>query len=622
MNGISNPALYLITFMVALCSLVYELLIAQTISFFASNSVIWYSLTIGLYLVSLGAGAYCADRFIGKNNLIASFIKLEILLSLIGGMVVLIIHYAQMLMVFGWVRNWEMMALAVFYLSALGCVLSVGFLTGIELPLLIKLGEKSNAKNVMNRVLSADYFGSLAGGLIFPLYFFPRFQLISIGWMVALMNLGSAFMVLIIFQKEHMRKLWLFGMSVTLIFMLCLWYGKNIQQYFLNKFYYYDFSVDNLKSLLMPTQVDLTAKRENSTYQKIDLVQLPVEEPLNLLVRAYSTKLNQPADFPQGWALFMDGYFQLWADFEELYHEYFAHMPIQLNGNVPENVLVLGAGDGCLLRELVKYPTIKHIKLVEIDPKVIELAKHNHVLKTINQNAFEDPRVEVITTDAYHYVKNSKEQFDAVYMDFPAPKDYNLSKIFSLEFYTFVYRRLADHGFAVMDAPRMRFSADKNFQMEGLSPETFIYLQTLTEAGFHQIWRYSSKLETDNGEAQKIFSKLIGDHDQLIVHEKDARGEYARTVTGKKAIAERMIEDFTGDYKEEFLMISKVPKTVERQFKDYNINLHVLNQKRFELSLAGMADEKLQSVDQRYVNSIMRPTLPRIDDWWQVKIPH
>ncbi len=622
MNGISNPALYVITFIVALCSLVYELLIAQTISFFASNSVIWYSLTIGLYLVSMGAGAYCADRFVGKNNLIASFIKLEILLSLIGGMVVLIIHYAQMMMVFCWVRNWEIVGLAVFYLSALGCILSVGFLTGIELPLLIKLGEKSNGKNVMNRVLSADYFGSLAGGLIFPLYFFPRFELISIGWLVALMNLGLAFVVLIILRKENGRKLWLSGMSVAFIFMVCLFSGKNIQQYFLNKFYYYESSVGNFASLLMPNKIDLTAKRENSAYQKIDLVQLPAEEPLNLLVRAYSTKLIQSTDFPQGWTLFMDGYFQLWADFEELYHEYFAHMPIQLNGQVPNNVLVLGAGDGCLLRELVKYPTIKHITLVEIDPKMIALAKHNPVLKTINQSAFEDPRVDVITMDAYHYVKDSKEQFDAIYMDFPAPKDYNLSKIFSLEFYTFINRRLADNGFAVMDAPRMRFIADPNSQREDVSWETFIYLQTLTEAGFHQIRRYSSKLETDNLEARKIFLKLVGDNNELIVHEKDARGEYTRTVTGKEAIAERMIEDFTGDYKEEFFMISRAPKTVERQFKDYNIHLHVLNQKRFELSLAGMTVEELPSADRRYVNSITRPTLPRIDDWWQVKIPH
>lgn len=622
MNSISNPALYVITFMVALCSLVYELLIAQTISFFASNSVIWYSLTIGLYLVSLGAGAYCTDRFVGKNNLIASFIKLEILLSLIGGMVVMIIHYAQMLMVFCWVRNWEMIGLAMFYFSALGCILSVGFLTGIELPLLIKLGEKANGKNVMNRVLSADYFGSLAGGLMFPLYFFPRFELISIGWLVALINLGLAFMVLFMFHKENARKLWLSGMSVAFIFMVCLFNGKNIHQYFLNKFYYYESSVGNRTSLVMPNKIDLAAKREHSAYQKIDLVQLPAEEPLNLLVRAYSTKLIQLPDFPQGWTLFMDGYFQLWADFEELYHEYFAHMPIQLNGNLPNNVLILGAGDGCLLRELVKYPAIQHIKLVEIDPKVIALAKHNPVLKKINQAAFEDPRVDVITMDAYHYVKDSKEQFDAIYMDFPAPKDYNLSKIFSLEFYTFIYQRLADNGFAVMDAPRMRFIADQNSHSEDLSPETFIYMQTLAEAGFHQILRYSSKLETDNAEAQKIFLKLVGDNNELIVHEKDARGAYARTVTGKEAVAERLIEDFTGDYKEEFLMISKMPKPVERQFKDYNITFHVLTPKRFELSLADMTIEDLPFAHQRYVNSIMRPTLPRIDDWWQVKIPH
>ena len=79
-----------------MCSLVYELLIAQTISFFSSNTVVWYSLTIGLYLVSMGLGAFKFDQWVGKKDLIPSLIYLEIILSLIGGIVVVLIHLAQM----------------------------------------------------------------------------------------------------------------------------------------------------------------------------------------------------------------------------------------------------------------------------------------------------------------------------------------------------------------------------------------------------------------------------------------------------------------------------------------------------------------------------------------------
>jgi spermidine synthase len=616
--NLSRRNLYAITFITAMCTLIYELLIAQSISFFSSNSVVWYSLTIGLYLVSMGAGAFKAEKLADSKHLIPALIKLEIILSLIGGMVVLFIYFSQMMMTFLWVRGLAFVGVSCFYLVALVCILAVGFLTGLELPLLIQIGEKDSNKPILNRILSADYFGSLAGGLAFPILLFPHFELINIGWMIAIINLLIAVVLLVMTEKYH-RSFWKWILPVSAIFIAFLSCSKPINQYFLDKFYYYEDSVNNVSSLVRPVNNHLKAQREQSAYQKIDLVQLPLQEPLNSLVPAFSKKFSNQPNFPRSWTLFMDGYFQLWADFEELYHEYFVHMPIQLNGHVPENVLVLGAGDGCLLRELIKYPEIKKITLVEIDPHIVQLARKNDVLKRINQNSFSDPRVNVVITDAFHYVRNSNEQFDAVFLDFPAPKDYNLSKIFSREFYSFIYKRLNSDGFAVLDAPRMKFIGEGQKQV---SPETLIYQETLFQAGFPQLIRFASYLETDNEEAQNIFLQMVGDNNQLIVHEKDINGEQVSTIVGKEAIAEKMTEDFVNDYREEFLMVRKTEKKIEKDYLERGLTLNVFNQKRFNLSVDHLTIETSHSEHPELVNSIMRPTLPRMDELWQVKMPY
>ncbi len=563
-------------------------------------------------------GGGCFESGKVQSNLIPTLIKLEILLSLIGGMVVILIYFSQMMMTFCWMRGLAFLGVGFFYLVALVCILAVGFLTGLELPILIQIGEKNSSKPILNRVLSADYFGSLAGGLAFPIFLFPHFELINIGWIVAMANLCVAGFLLITSEKDN-QSLWQKIVPVSTIFVIFLLCAKPINQYFLDKFYYYEESANDIGAFIRPVHNDLSAQRVKSAYQKIDLVQLPLQEPLNSLIPTFSQKFSAQPGFPRSWTLFMDGYFQLWADFEELYHEYFVHMPIQLNGRVPENVLVLGAGDGCLLRELIKYPDVKKITLVEIDPHIVQLARNNDVLKKINQNSFSDPRVHVVIADAFHYVRNSKEEFDAVFLDFPAPKDYNLSKIFSREFYTFVYKRLKSDGFAVLDAPRMKFIGEGQSQ---ISPETFIYQETLFQAGFPQIVRFASYLENDNEEAGKIFLQMVGDNNQLIVHEKDIHDEQVKTIVGKEAIAQRMMDDFVSDYREEFFMVRKTEKDIEKVYSDNGLVLNVFNEKRFHLSFDHLMIETQPADHSELVNSIMRPTLPRMDELWQVKMPY
>ena len=85
---------------------------------------------------------------------------------------------------------------------------------------------------------------------------------------------------------------------------------------------------------------------------------------------------------------------QVGSSYEELYHEWFAHLPIMLRGAVPRDVLVLGAGDGMLIRELVKHEEVRRILHVDLDRALVELARTDPILAALNRNALDDPRVE------------------------------------------------------------------------------------------------------------------------------------------------------------------------------------------------------------------------------------
>jgi spermidine synthase len=150
--------------------------------------------------------------------------------------------------------------------------------------------------------------------------------------------------------------------------------------------------------------------------------------------------------------LYLDGHFQFSTLNEKFYHEGMAHVPIEVTRQVPKNVLVLGAGDGNLLRELVKYKDIQHITHVELDPVMVVLAKQP-LLTDINQHSMSDPRIDLHIEDAFYYLRNNEQMFDAIYIDFPYPFTADIARLYSVEFFQSLVNHLALDGFAVMDMP-------------------------------------------------------------------------------------------------------------------------------------------------------------------------
>ncbi len=117
-----------------------------------------------------------------------------------------------------------------------------------------------------------------------------------------------------------------------------------------------------------------------------------------------------------GKILFLDSILQITENDEAIYHEMMIHPAIASIRGKPKNALILGGGDGCALREILKHDSIKKAILVDIDEKVINICKE--YFSDINHCSLENDKVEVRICDAIKYVKEAeKKQFDLVIID-------------------------------------------------------------------------------------------------------------------------------------------------------------------------------------------------------------
>ncbi len=119
-----------------------------------------------------------------------------------------------------------------------------------------------------------------------------------------------------------------------------------------------------------------------------------------------------------GRVMMLDGVVQLTDKDEFIYHEMMAHTPILAHGDA-RRALIIGGGDGGVLREVLRHESIERAVLCEIDRDVVELSlKH---LPNISQGAFDDPRVELVIADGVKYVAETDERFDCIIVDSTEP---------------------------------------------------------------------------------------------------------------------------------------------------------------------------------------------------------
>lgn len=176
-----------------------------------------------------------------------------------------------------------------------------------------------------------------------------------------------------------------------------------------------------------------------------------------------------------GKVLILDEIIQLTEADEKYYHEPFAHIPLLTHPH-PKNILIIGGGDGGILREVVKHKVVS-IDLVDIDGEVIKFTRRH--MPDFARGAWEDPRLKIHVEDGAKFVKDDKKKFDVIIIDSSDPIG-PAKSLFQADFYSNCKKCLSSEGIIMRQTGSpflQRSELPSNFrQMKKLFPEVQIFL--------------------------------------------------------------------------------------------------------------------------------------------------
>ena len=425
-------------FVIATCGLIYELVAGTLASYLLGDSVMQFSTIIGVYLFSMGVGSYLSKFF--EENLLRWFIKIELLVGLIGGL-----SSAILFLAFPLAASFRLVLYALVFLT--------GTLVGLEIPILMRiLKDKVEFKDLVSRVFSFDYIGALLASLIFPLLLVPHLGLIRTSLFFGILNIGVGWYLAQRFSKEVGGASLLKGSAIVLLLIegVAFVFSENILSY----------------SETM-TFNDQVVYATSSPYQRI-------------VITRNKRELR----------LFLNGNLQFSTADEYRYHEALVH-PALSSVKEPKQVLVLGGGDGLAVREILKYPSVENIELVDVDPSMTKLFATQEMLLGINQSALLNKKVQVHNEDAFVWLRNSQKTFDAVVVDFPDPSNFSIGKLYSTLFYQLLKKALKPDAVAVIQstspyvAPNSFWCVDTTLQSVGLHTKAYHnYVPSFGEWGY------------------------------------------------------------------------------------------------------------------------------------------
>jgi spermidine synthase len=113
-------------------------------------------------------------------------------------------------------------------------------------------------------------------------------------------------------------------------------------------------------------------------------------------------------------------------------------------------VAVLGGGDGMAVREVLRYPGVESVTLVELDPNMTRLFSTHEALAGLNGHSLTSPKVKIVNADAFQWLQETSETFDVIVVDFPDPTNFSIGKLYTASFYAVMEQRLAASGYAVI----------------------------------------------------------------------------------------------------------------------------------------------------------------------------
>jgi spermidine synthase len=396
-------------FIVAACGLIYELLLATVSSYLVGSSVTQFSLCIGTFIGAMGLGSYLSQHV--ATQLLRVFLLVEIALAVVGGVSAWALFAAYATLGGGY---WAVL---------IGFLALIGALTGIELPLLTRLLTEYGAlRTTIAQALSFDYVGALLGSVAFPVVLLPTLGTTRTAFAIGLLNLAIAFWNLWVFSSRLRAARPAQALCVLL-------------------------ALPMLAGLLFADRA--TGFFERRLYD--DQILLSRQTPYQRIV---VTRLKNDL------RLYLDGNLQFSTADEYRYHETLVHPALALTAS-RERVLILGGGDGLAVREVLKWPDVRSVTVVDIDPAMTKLAQTYPALVAANAHSLTDPRVHIEHKDAFTFLADDPtERYGAILCDLPDPNGEALAKLFSRDFFRRAKNRLGRGGVLVTQATSPLFSRD------------------------------------------------------------------------------------------------------------------------------------------------------------------
>jgi len=339
-------------------------------------------------------------------------------------------------------------------------VVVVGALVGLEIPLLMRiLKDRYRFGELVAHVLTFDYLGALGASILFPLILVPKLGMVRSALLFGIVNTGVALWSTFLFRDQIGRLAWLRGVSVAVLIAL----GAGIAG-----------------------AERISAAADNNLYAD--------EVILSRQTRYQRIVLTRWKDDIR---LFLSSHLQFSSRDEYRYHEALVHPGLAAIPSA-RSVLVLGGGDGLAVREILKYPSVQKITLVDLDPEMTKLFSSNPMLTGLNANSLSASRLQIVNADAFPWLAENRDMFDFVVVDFPDPTNYSLGKLYTTVFYRALAKRLSRQALVAVQSTSPLFARQsywcivETLKQAGLKTFPYhVYVPSFGEWGFVLAGQYS-----------------------------------------------------------------------------------------------------------------------------------
>ena len=424
--------------LIAACGLIYELIAGTLASFLLGDSVLQFSTIIGCYLFAMGIGS-ALSRYVDRG-LAYRFVWVELLLAVIGGF-----SSALLFLAFAYTQGFQLLMYAL--------VVVIGILVGLEVPLLMRIIRgRYHFRDAVAHVLTFDYLGALGASLLFPIFLVPYLGLVRSAMLFGIVNVAVALWSTFLFANQLPKARTLRSLCVVVLCGLAV-------------------------GLMQAKRITIAA--EDNIYADEIIFARDTRYQHIVLTR-----------FKDDIRLFLNSHLQFSSRDEYRYHEALIHPGLSAIAT-PRRVLVLGGGDGLAVREILKYPQLESITLVDLDPEMTRLFSSHPMLTALNKQSFSSPKVHIINGDAFPWVDSNSESFDFIVIDFPDPTNYSLGKLYTTAFYKAAARHLSAQGLMVVQSTSPMFARDsfwciaETVKQAGLKTYPYhVYVPSFGEWGF------------------------------------------------------------------------------------------------------------------------------------------